>query len=171
MIPVHRTRRTKPSEPWSWTGAFAMVDEILSRPPAKPWIERVPGRGTCVARFVLPLELCQPSNRTRHTIAWLHGKRKRALRHMMAVQHYAQGNGSRGFTPLAGRPLIRAVRFSSVPPDSCANGAKDAIDVLTVKHNGLGYLRDDGQRYCDQRHWWEPAPKGRGAVLVEVWTG
>ena len=147
-----------------------MADEALSRPPAEPWIERAPPRGSLVARFVLPLELCKPVNRTRHAINWIHAKRKRAVRQMMAVQYFAQ-HGDDTKKPLPGRPLIRDVRFSSTPPDACANWAKDAIDALTSRHRGLGYLRDDGQRYCDQRQWWEPAPKGRGCVLVEVWTG
>jgi hypothetical protein len=158
-----------PPTPWSVTGALALADAALSRPPAEPWIERVPHRGECVARFVLPLELCQPVNRTRHVVRWKHARRKRAIRQLMAIQHYGQGGGRRR-EPLPGRPLIRAVRFSSVPPDAGANTAKSAIDVLTVK-GGLGYLRDDGRRYCDQCEWWEPAPAGGGCVLVEVWSG
>ena len=166
------TRRHRPTPPpvWTVTAALSLADDILSKPPARPWIARVPPRGECVARFVLPLDVCQPQNRTRHAIAWKHAKRKAALRKLMAIQHYAQGNGHRR-EPLPGRPLIRCVRFSSVEPDKYADWAKSAIDALTVKHGGIGYLRDDRPRDVEVCQWWEPGPSGNGTALVEVWTG
>ena len=92
---------------FSVTGALALADDTLSRPPAKPWIERIPGRGALVARFVLPLQLCLPQNRTRHAISWMHAKRKKAVRRMLDVQCFAQGQrprdvalcGRDGFSP------------------------------------------------------------------------
>lgn len=154
---------------------LAYADATLAASHHKPdaECERVAGIGELVWRCVVPLELCKRVNASDKEPAWAAGKRKRNLYTVMRTQH-----GRPRAEPLPGRPLVRCVRFSSVEPDQGAGWEKAVIDVLTMpwrtakrEHRGLGLIRED-RRECVQRAiWWEYAPKGRGFVLCEVWTG
>ncbi len=101
----------------------------------------------------------------------------------------------RGLTPvypeaLAGRPHLRCVRFSSVPTDDTAAWWKTVGDVLLEPQEarvvvskktgarrmvkavaGLGMLRGDDPSRLLTSAWWEPAARGCGVALVEVWDG
>jgi hypothetical protein len=176
---------------------LARADDILSQPPAKPWIDRHHGRGERVLRFVLPLALAAPQNRSRHAEGWMLARQRASVLAAMAGQLAGQlqhpdgtvhgtarwcANG-RGLlmmfpVPLAGRPQVRAVRFSSVAPDATAAWHKTAVDVLRTPRTragrlvpGLGVIDDDRPAMLELREWWEPAPKGEGFALIEVWTG
>lgn len=70
-----------------------------------------------------------------------------------------------------GRPMIRAVRFSSVAPDARSSWQKYVVDRLSEKHDGLRFLRDDRPKDCEIVSWHEPAPPSRGFAYLEVWTG
>jgi len=155
---------------FSWHDCLDQADRILSGPPAFGHIVRPRRRGQAVARFALPLDLCRPQNRTRHVHPWRAAKDKSAIRSMLIGQCYAQGQCPRS-EPLPGRPQVLAVRFSSVEPDKYADWAKSAVDRLTGKHGGLGYIQDDAPRFVDLHQWWERAPKGEGFVMLEVRTG
>ena len=146
--------------------ALNRADAILAAAPSRPHLVRVRPRGALVQSFALPLALCQPQNRTRHGAAWALGKVKRELGLLMFVQ--AKG---RRRAPLPGRPFVRCVRFSTVEPDKYADWAKAAVDRLTSKQDGLGYLRDDRPSDCDVVQAWEYAPPRAGFVLVDVFTG
>jgi hypothetical protein len=80
--------------------------------------------------------------------------------------------------PLPGRPMVRAIRFSSVEPDATASWFKTPIDVMLPPRKrgakfvaGLGLLRDDRPSALELRSWWERVPKGRGFCVVELWSG
>jgi hypothetical protein len=146
--------------------ALNRADATLAAPPSRPHLKRVAPVGRCVQRFVLPLELCQPQNRTRHGAPWMLGKVKRELGLLMFVQ----ARGKRR-APLPGRPFVRCVRFSTVEPDRYADWAKAAVDRLTSKKDGLGFLRDDRPADVEVDQAWEYAAPSRGFCLVEVWTG
>lgn len=97
--------------------------------------------------------------------------------------------------PLTGRPLVRCIRYSSVEPDSTAGWGKLPVDCLqpsgvrtvtkTVRHphghtvklsrkkpyKGLGIIASDAPKHTDVVEWWEPAKRGEGFCVVEVWTG
>lgn len=146
--------------------ALNRADTILAAPPARDHLVRTKPVGFLVQRFVLPLELCLPQNRTRHGSAWMLGKVKEQLGLLM----FAQARGGRS-KPLDGRPYVRCVRFSSSEPDKYNDGFKAAVDRLTAKRDGLGYLRDDRPSDCEVDQSWEYAPPKQGFGLVEVWTG
>jgi hypothetical protein len=84
--------------------------------------------------------------------------------------------------PLPGRPMVRAIRFSSCPTDVRSDWAKQAIDVLLPRRvrnysgmprpvSGLGLIRDDRPSACDVRCWGEFAPPKQGFVLISVFEG
>jgi hypothetical protein len=165
---------------FDWHDALARADAILSRPPARTHIERVRPAGGLVCRFALPLDLLRPQNRTRHAQPWMQAKVKKALFLRMLVQL----GGLARDVPLRGRPLVRCVRFSSVEPDAYNDGFKAAIDVLcaipprttVAKLAGkrapkrLNVIADDKPTATRVVQWWEPAPRGKGFGLIEVWT-
>jgi hypothetical protein len=146
-----------------------------------------------VAQFILPLALCQSTNRTRHAQGWQLQRTREALLLVMMRQLVTtdldlhaetgpRGAMVRALHPLQGRPQVRAIRFSSVEPDASANWQKQAIDLLLppktrrtaagVKRSwGLGLLADDKPAACEVRAWCEYAPRGMGFCLVEVNTG
>lgn len=144
-----------------------MAADVLSRPPAKPHIVRVPGKGRLVRRFALPLELCPTTNATRHRHKGVNARTKADISTVMLVQ--TQGRTRRA--PLPGRPMIIGIRFSSRAPDVYSDGFKMAIDRLMVGEKRLGYLRDDGPGHCEIVQRWEKAPKGQGFAVLEIWSG
>lgn len=148
---------------------LAEAERLLALPPKHPWIDRPAPRGDLVARFVLPLELCQPQNRTRHGKPWALGKLKQDVYLCLLTQRGPRESA------LDGRPQLRCCRFSSSQCDACSDWAKHAIDALCRprgrRRHGLGFLRDDRPKDVDVRQWWEPAPAGKGFCLLEVWTG
>lgn len=150
----------------SWfVSALKRADEILAKPPAKRHIIRTPGVGKLVARFVLPLELCQPQNRTRHGQPWALAKIK------TDVQLFLMAQAKPRKTPLDGRPFVRCIRFSSVEPDKYNDGFKFAVDKLCAKPGGLSFLRDDRPADCDLHMWWEYSPPKGGFGLIEIYSG
>lgn len=147
--------------------AFALAEDVLSRPPALPHIERPVPRGKLVARFGLPLELCKPMNRIARTgtqqAGWALAKMKRETWQRMAMQH------GRRSTPLPGRPQVLCLRLSSSEPDKYADWQKNPVDRLRATEKlGLGFIVDDRPTCIDLQAWWEPAPRGRGCVVIEV---
>lgn len=146
---------------------MAMAADVLSRPPAKAHIVRVPGRGRLVRRFALPLELCPTTNATRHAHPGLNARIKADITTVMLQQ--TQGRMRRA--PLPGRPMIIGIRFSARQPDKYSDGFKMAIDRLMTGKDRLGYLRDDSEDACDIHQRWERAPKGDGFALLEIWSG
>ena len=146
--------------------ALNRADAILAAPPSRPHLVRVEPKGALVQRFALPLELCLPQNRTRHGKPWELGKVKRDLGLLMFLQ--ARG---RRRAALPGRPFVRCVRFSSVETDAYSDWAKAAVDRLTEKHDGLGYLRDDRPADVEIHQWSEYVPPRKGFCLVEVFAG
>lgn len=138
------------------------ANTVLEGPPARPHIVRVAPVGRLIAQFVLPLELVQPQNRTRHAQPWKLAKLKSQCKLVMLAQW-----GRRRQRPLAGRPMVRCIRFSSVEPDRYNDGFKFAVDRLVE----LKFLVDDKPSLCDLHQWWEYAAPREGFGLVEVWTG
>lgn len=176
---------------------LARADAILAAPPARPWIERHPGRGRLVLRFALPLALAAPQNRSRHAQGWQMAEQRKAVLSTLAGQMMGQfardpsmitaplnycrnGKGLLPVwpSPLSARPQVRAVRFSSVAPDCTAAWHKTTVDCLLPPKTragkvvpGLGILADDRPALLEVRDWWEAAPKGQGGALVEVFDG
>lgn len=151
-------------------GHLAFADSTLQGPPKWSWQKRVEGAGHRVARFVLPLEFCKTSNaRMRGGIALRMAEAN--TKHRCFEMMFVQGGGAWTEAPLSGRPMVRAVRFSSRETDVTSDWAKTPIDRLRVGKSGLGYIVDDSPRYCEVVTWCEYAPPGKGFVLVEVWTG
>jgi hypothetical protein len=154
--------------------------EVLSLPPIAPHIVRVRPLGDPVARFIVPLELVRPQNRTRRAADWVYVKLRNDLFACMVAQHRPR------LEPLSGRPFVRCIRFSSAEPDRYNDGFKAAIDVLCVApplltkagmfrkrrpQQRLGFLRDDSNRWIDLHQTWEPAPPKKGFGLIDVFTG
>ena len=177
---------------------LARADAILAAPPARSWIERYPGRGRLVLRFALPLAMVRTEDCGRRGAhAWQLAKSRSAVLATMAGQMCDQLRGPDGRiatqlrscpngrgvlpvwpSPLTGRPQVRAVRLSSVAPDHSSGWQKMALDCLLLPrmHAGrrtaaLGVLADDRPALLEVRDWWEPAPKGQGGALVEVFDG
>jgi hypothetical protein len=152
----------KPHTPFRVDEALALADDVLSRPPAREHIERPERRGELVARFALPLELCLTTNFTRHGQSWRLGQIKNSTLLCMLVQH------GRRREPLPGRPQVVCLRLSSSEPDKYSDWAKVAVDRLTNKNSGLGFLRDDKPSAAEIHQYWEPCPPKKGCVVIEV---
>jgi hypothetical protein len=177
---------------------LAQADAILAAPPARPWIERHPGRGRLGLRFALPLAMVQTEDcGRRRAQAWQLTRARSAVLATMASQMCDQLRGPDGRiatqlrscpngrgvlpvwpAPLTGRPQVRCVRFSAVAPDHSSGWQKTALDCLLQPrtHAGrrtaaLGVLADDRPSLLEVRDWWEAAPKGQGGALIEVWSG
>lgn len=159
--------------------------QILSEPPALPWIERPRELGALVARFVISLTLCPTTNATRRKPDWFYVKQRKELFDAM-VPGFIESRRIRG-KALPGRPQVFATRFSPNAPDACSDWAKSAIDRLilplyefrTNKHGRktyvdckrFGLIVDDAPAKAEVRQWWEPCPRGAGCVLIQVRTG
>jgi hypothetical protein len=160
----------------------------LAAPPAKPHIIRPEPAGTVVGTWALPLDLCPNLNALAEMPSWA---RQRLKKNALAVM-LAESDGRLAPAPLPGRPMVRALRLSSVEPDRDASWTKIPVDRLCVGRRvrpkrvradvwnalvrrmppvGLGWLRDDRPSALDLRAWWEPAPPGEGLVYLELWTG
>jgi hypothetical protein len=82
-------------------------------------------------------------------------------------------------TPREGRPMLRAIRFSSRQPDDTAAWWKGVGDVLQTPRvlrsgrrcAGFGVLAGDSPRELETRAWGEYAAPGSGFGLVEIWSG
>lgn len=155
---------------------LARAEAILSQPPADPYTERYPGRGSLVVRFALPLELAQPLNRTRHAKPWMMARDREQVLDAMRAQWLRFGGGI--YTPLPGRPMLRAIRFSSSESDATACWWKVVGDALLPSRlrrgrlvPGLGIIEDDRPSKLETRAWREVAPRGQGFCLVEIWSG
>lgn len=159
--------------------SIGVARATLREPPAADHINRVEPTGFLIATFILPLEMLA-SNASRHGVAWKHAAGKQDV----WIELWKQNGCRKQVQPLAGRPFVRCVRFSSSRPDRGNDGFKVAIDRLCVDRfrlnrkkgtrkriDGLGYLADDNEAAADICCWWEPAAPGRGFGLVEVWTG
>jgi hypothetical protein len=142
--------------------ALVEAERILALPPAKSHLVRVAPVGALVERFALPLNLCKSTNLTRHANGFALAKLRRSCLFLMGAQL-----ATRRTCPLAGRPQVVAVRFSSRQPDKYADFAKTPVDCL-VK---LGVLVDDDQDHIDHHQTWEYAPKNAGFVILSVYTG
>ena len=160
---------------------------------SRPYPIRAEARGLLVAQLFLSLDVAQPRNRSRGSRQPWQGalERTRALTALSAQWR----SGSERVFPLAGRPLVRCIRYSSSEPDTTAGWSKVPVDCLqpsgvrnvskTVTHpyghkvqvsrqvpyRGLGIISSDSPRVTDVVEWWEPAKRGEGFVVIEVWTG
>mgnify|MGYP006921397106 CR=1 FL=1 len=161
---------------------LARADAILAAPPASPYTERHPGRGVLVVRFVLPLELAQPLNRTRHAAVWMMDRERSRILATMRAQwmraHFAGSPIPPSPIPLPGRPMLRAIRFSSVESDPTSAWWKVCGDVMLPTRTrrgravpGLGLIEDDRPSKLETRAWHERAARGEGFAMVELWTG
>jgi hypothetical protein len=185
-------RKRAPIKPFSIVDAHVMAAAILAAPVAKQHIERpAPSDGVFVASWVLPLELCPRLN----ALAELPNFKRKALKTAALKIMLAQCGLRRAPAPLPGRPIVRAVRFSSGEPDRDAAWTKVPIDRLCMGSRkrpksmltltpaqwkdaqarmgpvGLGYLADDKPSALDLQAWWEPCAPGHGCVYIELWTG
>ncbi len=154
------------AKPFSYLDCLRRAEEILSKPPAREWISRVPPCGGLVARFALPLSVCPTLNEFAEMPSYERKKRKATAGALMLQQN----NGRRHPKPLPGRPQALAVRFSSQEPDRDSAWCKFAIDRLTVD-GGLGFLIDDKPKCLDLHHWWEPIGPKQGFALIMLYDG
>ncbi len=162
--------------------------------PCAGRMQRVPGKGTLVQRFVLPLDLCKTTNALLSVMmarpkpgqrAFTPQAQAAALEKKVFDKMFLQHPRIRA-EPLPGRPMLRIVRFSSVEFDEAADGMKLPRDLLRMpkpprwdaKRNrmtkgtkGFGFIVDDAQKYVETHRWWEKAPPGKGFGLLEIWTG
>lgn len=137
----------------------------LEQPPAQDHIERAepPPGAFRVARFVLPLDICPGLNAFAEMVPWKRLKLKKQCLLFMRSQQPDR------LPMLDGRPWARAVRFSSVEPDRDNGWTKLPVDRLTPKHGGLGLIADDRPKAFELHSWWEPAPKGAGFALLDLY--
>ena len=154
---------------FDWREALVRVAAVLREPPAIERIQRPAPRGRYVQGFVLPLELCPTTNRTRHSKPGQFDGVKKQLLTLMRSQ--ARMFGVRP-EPLPGRPQVLCVRLSVTEPDAYADWAKMAVDALCVpaarRKDGLGFLRDDRPKDAEVIQYWEPAKRGAGLVYIEI---
>lgn len=145
---------------FSVSDALNRAARILVAEPAghTPRVEPV---GERIARFVLPLSLVQPQNRT-HGKTWMLGQMKSQCLSVMRSQLVA-----RPTSPLRGRPQVLCIRFSTTEPDKYNDGFKVAVDRL----KDFGIIKDDSPRCIDLHMWWERAGRGQGFGLIEVYSG
>lgn len=152
----------------AWVAArINQAQATLRAPPVHAHIERSLAVGAPVALFVLPLELCLPLNR----FAELAGYARKRIKDAALLLMLAQRRFERARAPLPGRPFLRAVRFSSVEVDRDSGWCKVPVDRLTAANGGLGLIRDDKPSALRLEAWWEPAPRGQGFVLLDLYTG
>jgi hypothetical protein len=145
---------------FSFREAGELSLKIMFKPPLGH-TPRVEPRGNLVERFLLPLSLVQPQNRT-HGKTWMLGQMKSQCLSVMRAQLV-----TRAKSPLPGRPQVLCVRFSTTEPDKYNDGFKVAVDRL----KDFGLIEDDSPRCIDLQMWWEKAPRGQGFGLIELWTG
>ena len=147
-------------------------------PPRGQFAERpsLP-EGEPVAEFLLPLSVCVPRNRCRKAQAWQESQRRAELARIMGAQWRLQQRHVTARLPLPGRPVVAALRVSTVQPDVGANWAKQAIDLLVVRrvtgkrtYGLLGVITDDRPATCRQLHWWEQGKRGKGYVWIRIWN-
>lgn len=158
-------------KPFNAASCLKFAHEVLSKPPAEPWIDRGDPVGERRFEFVLPLHLCKPFNQVGRagtaSAGWALGKMKKTAYQMMWAQ-----NGGKAKKPLPGRPHVACVRFSSVPTGVDSGWTKNPVDRLrAVQPNGLGIIKDDEPKDIKLMAWWECAPRGAGFVYVAVFTG
>jgi hypothetical protein len=160
----------------------------LAAPPARPHIVRPAPTGELVGTWALPLDLCPALNALAEMPSWA---RQRVKKNALALM-LGESEGRVAPAPLPGRPVVRALRLSSVEPDRDSSWTKVPVDRLCVGKRarpkrvrldvwralvaqmppvGLGWLRDDRPSALDLRAWWEPARPGEGLVYLELWTG
>jgi len=168
----------------SWPGiskAGAIAKAILAAPPADALIERPAIVGSFVWGCVVPAELCLPTNQFKRTNRWACEKTYNRILEVMRQQLDFHVRDK----PLPGRPRVHVVRLTSKAPDVTADWSKFPVDAIVKpmcqrsrkdgriirQRDGLGFLRDDNRRDSDIRTWWEPAPRGVGIVVLEIWTG
>lgn len=159
------------------------VEAILAAPPAKAWITRPVPHGPVIAQFVLPNEICKPTNATRGAAAWSQAKVKKRVWEAMLLQV-----GRMRAFPLPGRPQIIAIRFSSSKSDPYADWGKVPVDMTRmwrderVKHpvtgktvvrkiRGLGFIAEDSGEHVELSQHWEPARQGQGFTYLEIRSG
>lgn len=163
-------RRIEPAA-FSVRASLAFAEAALARPPAHPSVERPVLRGELVARFVLPLRLCPPTNRTRGRASWAQAQTKAEAWKMLLAQARFRVREE----PLPGRPQVICVRFSPVESDPNSDWAKIPIDLLCIpkgrQKHGLGFLPGDKWSEAETRQRWEPAPRGQGCCYFEVRSG
>lgn len=179
-----------PAKPFDIVAAWATARATLATPSTHPRVRRREPEGRFVAGWVLPLDMVPGVNSLNGRTGWQKGAARDRVRKEMLRQSSQQRPGA----PLSGRPFVRVIRFSSVEPDGDQAFSKLPVDALLVdrpkkpkdmpkemwaqirhtvkpKPKKLGYLVDDKPACIDLFVGWEPAPPGKGCVLVEVWTG
>ena len=168
--------RTEKIAAFSIPGALERAAQILEG-PCQGKVPRVEPRGTLVARFVLPVELCV-SNADRHGKPGMHDAYKAGVFKFMRLQHPIPPPA-----PLPGVPLVRCIKFSSVEPDRLHNGFKVPVDCLCAakivrdRKTGLprkqkyrlGIIEDDRPTKADVQQHWERAKPGEGFGMIEVY--
>ena len=175
--------------------SLCLADEILSRPPAKPFIRRPELLPTRVFRTALPSELCLASNewarRNRFGDSAVKDKIWSLLEPQALVWRSKLGHwwpfsiDTLPSHPEQRRPQVIAIKFSARGrPDSGANFAKMPIDMLqkarVLKRTGpfglptmtprrLGVIVDDSETQVEQLCWWEfTSAKFHPFVVLEV---
>ena len=163
---------------------------------SRPLPIRTPARGELVAQFFLPLDLAKPRNRTRGTrFAWMAKKERDDVYNEMSRQYVFENavKLEEFEPPVSGRPLVRCIRYSTTEPDSTAGWAKVPVDCLQpggtrlvtktkkvkgekvkykvlTEYEGLDIISSDSPKHTDVVEWWEPAKRGKGFAVIEVWA-
>lgn len=155
--------KTQPA-PMSIAQCLVYADQTLSGPPKKAHIERAEPRGVLLCRFVVrPLSLLPAVNVFKDMKPWMRTKVRDRARAVILPQIAPLRCGF----CLAGRPMVRAIRFSSCEPDHDNAWTKVAIDRL----KDLNIILDDRPSLLNLKAWWEYAPPRRGFALFEIYSG
>lgn len=155
--------KTQPA-PMSIKQCLAYADQTLSGPPKKSHIERAEPRGVLLGRFVVqPLSLLPAVNVFKDMKPWMRTRVRDKAKAFMLPQLAAV----RSMKTLPGRPMVRAIRFSSSEPDHDNAWTKVAIDRLVE----FRIVQDDRPSMLNLKSWWEEAPRGQGFCYFEIWSG
>ena len=138
---------------------------------SQPWFDDpyLSGR-KLVARFFLPLELCPTANALGEMERWKKGKLKKEALNFMLLQYMKNRNLWPLNKPLPGKPLIRAIRFSSRAPDPESGWSKIVIDRLLPDKGRMGLIEDDSEDKLTREMHWHRAKPGVGYCVFELLT-
>jgi hypothetical protein len=194
MNKLHRasTSARAKSQQKSFDASVAMgfaLAALDAPPPSK--VTRVEAVGELVGRWVLPLEDAPAANRLIE-LGRIGQWALAALKSRVRKRMLDQSGGRRAPVPLSGRPHVRFVIFSSGREDYDRSRTKIPVDRLQPGRRkrpkampehlwarlkdqlppvDLNWIRDDTRDAIDLATWQEPAPPGKGCVLVELYRG
>jgi hypothetical protein len=191
---THEETPPKPALPRDQ--ALELIDRLMLEPLPHPYdrINRVTPAGYLLCRWVLDASLCRTVNRRRFFgnnsdpekqrkfLGLMKCEREKLLDSMRLQWLY---HSTHPTIPLAGRPEVRCIWFSTALRDQGNGFEKLPIDCLLVPrkyakgprkgqwmHSGLGIINSDARGRLERMVWEEPwTREWAPVVLLELYSG